>query len=175
MTAEQNELRIIVESVIDQFNEKESYLLERDVSERCICARFARYLETKVSSVDSYSEYVADVEYNRGANENEYEPKRFPDSQKTSTVDLAVHKRGYNHSVHHHGERNVVGFSNLICIEMKKYNNSPKTIEAIELDKNRLKVMTYVSSFFGYTIGFMINIQRNGLSIAEICNDGNFV
>lgn len=41
MTKKQARLKNIVEIAISQFNASESYLLDKDLSERCICAKFA--------------------------------------------------------------------------------------------------------------------------------------
>jgi hypothetical protein len=48
-----------------QFAEHERYLLEFDLSERCIAAKLASYLQARIP------DYVVDVEYNReGATPN---------------------------------------------------------------------------------------------------------
>lgn len=75
MTEKQNELQNIVEQAISQFNDLENYLLDRDLSERCICAKFAVYLERALENT-RYSDYIVDVEYNRGMEGNEYAKKK---------------------------------------------------------------------------------------------------
>ena len=42
MTELQNKLKEIVLTSINEFNSNEKYLLENDLSERCICSKFAR-------------------------------------------------------------------------------------------------------------------------------------
>lgn len=63
--------RKCVEFAVAEFNERESYLLEHRLSERCICARFAIYLEKEVHKGIS-KEYTADVEYNKSMKENDF-------------------------------------------------------------------------------------------------------
>ena len=40
-------------------------------NERCICAKFASYLERAIAESE-FREYAVDVEYNRGSRGNEY-------------------------------------------------------------------------------------------------------
>lgn len=167
MNEEQTRLKRIVDNAITTFNNNELYLLENDLSERCICAKFAIYLQDKIATSRDYQDYVVDVEYNRGARGKDYEPKRLPNSNARITVDLVVHKRGYSEQIRQHGVRQVIGYSNLICIEMKKPKNSNKALESIAKDKERLSIMTRNSQGLGYSIGFMIFINNTGLSIDE--------
>ena len=108
MNNKQQELKSIVGRAIETFNSQETYLIENDLSERCICSRFAMHL-TKALQDSKYRDYVVDVEFNRGANGKENGKKKI--DEHYITIDLIVHKRGVNHQG---------GFINLICIEMKK-------------------------------------------------------
>lgn len=83
--------RKCVERAIEKFNKDESYLLEHRPSERCICARFAIYLEAEVRERIS-GEYVADIEYNKGMEDNNDLKKML--HGKRIYPDLIVHKRG---------------------------------------------------------------------------------
>jgi len=163
MTPEQNYLVSLVTSALDEFNAQESYLIQNDLSERCICSKFAQHLQESLKKSPDYPDYVVDVEYNRGAKGKEYLPKRDPNNNKIIIVDLIVHKRGYNPNVHRHGARNIVGFSNLICIEMKKSNNTRN----IQADKDRLEMMTGTEGDFTYTAGFMlvVNMKKKLIEI----------
>ena len=69
--------RQLVEDAIAEFNLNEQYLLEADLSEQCICARFAMYLEKQLRACQADG-YHADVEYNRGQDGVDRNPKRFP-------------------------------------------------------------------------------------------------
>ena len=157
ITNEQREIIHYVKEALRQFNQKESYLISRDLSERCICARFAMYLQ-HVLYESQFHEYVVDVEYNRGSKGNEYAAKvlivlnemhrkkqQRPSTRKTEkiVVDLIAHKRGYDLET---------GFDNLLCIEMKKaYKNLD-----MSSDLFRLECLTNPLYDFGYKAGFMI-------------------
>ena len=56
-------LRTIVNSAIDNFNQNEINLIKLDVSERCICAKFASYVEKSIDNTE-FKSYDVDVEYN---------------------------------------------------------------------------------------------------------------
>lgn len=160
MTTKQIELKCIVERAISLFNSSEYYLLERDLSERCICAKFALYLE-KVINNTNYSDYFVDVEYNRGMNGNEYAKKML--KGRDATIDLIVHKWGF--------DCENVGFDNLICIEMKKSGGERHLYD----DKRRLRVLTDYHCGFNYHIGFMLIARKNGIVINEtFCNELDF-
>ena len=137
--------RDLVSCAIEKFNETESYLISRDLSERCICARFSRYLENELSGF-GFGDYTVDVEYNRGYKGIETNPKML--DHKHIVVDLIVHQRGYDLDY---------GFSNLICIEMKK---DYKKL-SMDSDKERLKKLVSYRYLFQYEAGFMIAIHRN--------------
>lgn len=140
MTERQRRMAECVENAIYEFNAYEQYLIDKDVSERCICAKFMGYLERAIASSE-FREYTVDVEYNRGGHGNEYAAKEL--DGRNIVVDLIVHKRGYAQDR---------GFDNLICIEMKKAYKHPD----MTADKARLRVMTTPYCGFGYKAGFMI-------------------
>ena len=140
MTQLQQQIANVVNIAINSFNQNERYLIEKDLSERCICSKFATYIEKALRNTE-LSEYVIDVEYNRGSRGNEYAAKQLGD--RKIVVDLIAHKRGYD---------TEIGFDNLFCIEMKKEYKKPD----LTSDKERLKIMTDRYSGFGYKVGFMI-------------------
>ncbi len=143
MNNEQQKVKNIVDLAINKFNNKETYLLENNLSERCICSKFAEYLSIEIESSE-FAAYEVDVEYNRGNHGVENSPKALCDQK--IVVDLIVHKRGYN---------NITGFDNLICIEMKKSNDS-RRLQGIRDDEDRLRKLTDYQYSFNYQIGFMI-------------------
>lgn len=148
MTQQQNEILQLLNSAIGHFNTNEQYLIRHDLSERCICSKFAMYLEkTLVNS--NFSDYIVDVEYNRGMNGNPYAAKMI--ESRNIIVDLIVHKRGYDEQL---------GFDNLFCIEMKK----GRGIERLKSDKKRLKILTDERYGFCYKAGFMLAIINSGRS-----------
>jgi len=145
MTETEYRITEYINQTINAFNENEDYLISRDLSERCICAKFAMYLD-RILSNSEFSTYTVDVEYNRGHIGNEYSLKRL--NGRNIVVDLIVHKRGYD---------SAIGFDNLICIEMKKkYKNYSLTS-----DIQRLQAMTDNVNGFGYKAGFMIVADKN--------------
>ena len=152
MYAKQKELEDIVKGAIDEFNVAEIYLLDTDLSERCICAKFATYLERALSNTP-YFDYCVDVEYNRGMNDNVYTQKML--DGRNIVVDLVVHKRGRNPVT---GE-----FDNLICIEMKKSGGECH----LNKDKDRLQKLTNPQYEFNYRIGFMLIARKSGIVIND--------
>ena len=148
----QMKLEQIVTSAISSFNNNEFYIVNRDLSERCICAKFAQYLDNEVKQSGLVG-YDTDVEYNRGYKGNEYAMKRLDDG-KLIVTDLIVHKRGFNANY---------GFDNLICIEMKKSKNEL----GLEKDLERLYKMTTIDYGFCYKVGYMI-IANQKQGILEI-------
>lgn len=153
--------RQCVEAAIVKFNTEERYLLEHRLSERCICARFAIYLEAEVHERIS-KEYVADVEYNKGMKKKNTAAKML--HGKRIYPDLIVHKRGKNA---------VYGYDNMICIEMKKQEDR----RGMESDKIRLRELTYTGNDgekFCYRSGFMIVAYKlpRGLKIESEYADG---
>lgn len=152
MNNQKEELLNIIETAIQVFEEKDRYLIENDLSERCICARFAMCVTTVLET--KYSEYCVDVEYNRGMDGRERSLKRIDD--QPITVDLIVHKRGYD--CHY-------GFDNLICIEMKKSKNR----QGCSHDEERLRKMTSTNFGFCYKLGVMLVINMDSKHI-EIHN-----
>lgn len=148
MTTEQIKLKNIVEQTIVKFNHNEKYLLENNLSERCICSKFAMYLSGEINNSE-FNTYIIDVEYNRGNNGICNNPKML--NNKNIVVDLIVHKRGYDETY---------GYDNLICIEMKKSNDSRRAQGIID-DENRLRKLTEYQYSFNYQIGFMIIADIN--------------
>lgn len=143
MTNKQIKLKDIVEQAVTKFNHCEKYLLENNLSERCICSKFAVYLEREIK-LSEYSNYEVDVEYNRGHDGICNNPKILND--KKIVVDLIVHKRGYDE---------IYGYDNLICIEMKKSNDSRRAQGIID-DEERLRKLTGYQYSFNYQMGLML-------------------
>ena len=145
ISIKQQKLLELVSSAMSRFNENENYLISRDLSERCICSKFASYLEKELLDTE-FESFFVDVEYNRGNDGREDNPKML--DRKNIVVDLVVHMRGYN---------NLIGFNNLICIEMKK---SYKKLN-YQSDIERLKKLTDAIHGFHYVLGLMILIDAD--------------
>lgn len=151
----QEKLDNIINRAICTFNDKESYLLKNDLSERCICSRFAMHITDSLKDTE-FSDYIVDVEYNRGLDAQERAIKRI--CNKRIIVDLIVHKRGYHC---------YYGFDNLICVEIKKSTDR----RGYGDDESRLKNMVNPEYGFCYKVGYMIiaNMRKECLRL-EIIN-----
>ena len=159
MAGYQEQILNVLNEAIVTFNSNERYLMINDLSERCICSKFASYLERAINK-SSFKDYVVDVEYNRGYGGCDHNIKMLFGSR--IFVDLIVHKRGYD---------NLLGFDNLICIEMKKANNT----SSLAKDKERLKALTDTSNGYDYKAGFMLVIRENALEIEELFLNRNYL
>ena len=150
----QQELIEIVDVAIEKFNTKEKYLIKNDLSERCICAKFAMYLSKALKNT-RFQDYYVDVEYNRGAYGKDIKAKIMED--KRIVEDLIVHRRGYDPEV---------GYDNLICIEMKKSTDRRGCIN----DEERLSKMTDYRYGFNYKIGIMllVNMSEQKLKVKRV-------
>ncbi|MEI7184930.1 hypothetical protein WCT96_16495 [Pectobacterium carotovorum] len=148
---------------LETFFAKERSNISNGVSERNLCARLARYIESEAEEI-GLNGYYADVEYNRKQNG---EVKTIIDGDfKVIRIscDLILHSRGEN-----------IGRDNLIAIEMKK-SERPE-IEKIN-DINRLRAMTkknhddiwsfdgktHPKHVCGYEKGHFIEIDNKGFS-----------
>ena len=143
MTGKQQEITELLQRTIDRFNRKEQYLIENDLCERCICARFAMYLERTVSR-SIFRSYTTDVEYDRGMGGNGYGKKRV--FGHDVYLDIIVHKRGYD---------DLIGYDNLFALELKWQG------EDFDQDKKRLRALVDNENGFNYRAGFAIRIIRN--------------
>lgn len=140
MTGKQREILKLVKRTIRNFNRHEEYLIKNDLSERCICSKFATYLERSLSR-STFRQYTVDVEYNRGMGGNDIGIKKIGDH--TAFLDLVVHKRGFDPET---------GYDNLFAIEMKKQT------QPFDVDKVRLQILVDNSYGFSYRAGFAIVI-----------------
>jgi hypothetical protein len=137
-----------VSAALAQFAEVDRYLLEHDLSERCIASRFALHLQA------AFPEYSVDVEYNRVGRP----PKRlqlpeecanYRNAQGESLVvpDVIVHRRGPKGP-------------NLLVLEFKKTTNS----EGFGCDRKRLFAF---KSQLGYRYGALVECEtRKGRNAA---------
>ena len=108
---EEHEVRERLEAALVRLAETDLYLLEYDLSERCIAGRLAMYLQ------DVFPDHTVDIEYNRAGNI----PKRLnlPDDcanyrdehgEALVVPDVIVHQRGADGP-------------NLLVLELKKTSN----------------------------------------------------
>lgn len=162
MYVKQAEIKRCVDSTIEAFNRHEKHLLENGLNERCICSKFASYLE-KVLYLSPFRDYDVDVEYNRGMEGLDGKIKRI-DNDPVS-LDLIIHKRGHD---------SELGYDNLLCMEMKK---TTEPVYKINEYKDRLRFLTFNENGFCYRLGLMIliNVAEKRIFIDELfCNEVDF-
>ena len=165
-----------IKPVLDKLYENDAILFENNLCERCIVFRFAYYLQNKFDN-DHDNDYFVDCDYNSSTyfDKEEGKLKRrngkpIPNSDqgkaeiKKRFIDIIVHKRSANNSKNR---------PDLICFEIKKWNNFTK--KKVEKDRNNLKVLT---SQYGYKYGFhlifgkvkdnvRVEIFKNGKGITK--------
>jgi hypothetical protein len=138
---------------LNQVATADRYLLEHDLSERCIASRLAMYLQNE------FPEHSVDVEYNRVGNT----PKRlglpegcanYPDRNGEALVvpDVIVHRRG-------------AGGRNLLVLELKKTTNP----DPRDCDRQRVRAFR---KQLGYLHGVLIECETRqgrepGIAISE--------
>lgn len=146
MTEKQEEIYQLLQRVINRFNKKEQFLIKNDLCERCICTRFAIYLERSVSR-SAFHNYTTDVEWDRGMGGNDYGKKKIYGHD--AYLDLIVHKRGSDA---------INGYDNLFAVEFKWQGKN------FDQDKERLRALVDNEFGFNYRAGFAIRI------IHDVCN-----
>ena len=124
---ERNEIiyNILIPS-LQRLYEVDYFNISNGVSERNICARLSHHMENIMHELVDYREYFADVECNR---KNDGTGKCCENKQKVArpmVSDLIVHQRNSK--------------SNLMAIEMKRWNNYDKR------DDDRERLESVVSS-----------------------------
>ncbi len=152
------EVRARLTKAVARLNARDGYLLQNDLSERCIASRLAMYLQPL------FRAHVVDVEYNRAG----AEPKRlnlpdecanFRDADGRSLVvpDIIVHRRGPEGP-------------NLLVVELKKTTNP----DGPECDRKR--VHAFVSQL-GYACGALVACEtrpghNNEATVLHWCTGG---
>jgi len=148
------EIKSLVKDTISELYEKDQYLFERNngkgVCERAIVFRFAHYLQIRIL------DFFVDCDFNSSyegyinpdgrviGRERQGKPIRNEDGTITKRfVDIIVHKRDFR------------TLNDLICFEIKKWNNTNE--DDIRKDKNNLRILT---STYGYIYGFHISFHR---------------
>ena len=122
---EEDEVKGRLKSALGRLAHEDGYLLEKDLSERCIAARLAMYLQ------DEFREHKVDVEYNRDGDT----PKRLNLHQECANYrdehgealvvpDVVVHCRGSEGP-------------NVLVLEVKKVSNP------VGLDCDRARVLAF--------------------------------
>lgn len=138
----EQEVRQILETALHRLETDDRHLLENDLSERCIAARLAMYLQPAFQPAG----WSVDVEYNRAGDiakrlvlGQECAHRLNRDGEALAVPDVIVHQRGP------HGP-------NLLVLEMKKTSNpAPR-------DCDRLRVEAFRAQL-GYKFGALIECE----------------
>jgi hypothetical protein len=141
-----DEITELVKECLSQLYAEEGRIFERNngdgVCERAIVFRFAHYLQNKIGT-----HYFVDCDFNasyeRGRQIHGKPIANAGGSTKERFVDIIVHKR------------DSIPQNDLICFEIKKWNNWNK--KEINKDKNNLRVLT---SQYSYLYGFHLSIHK---------------
>jgi len=155
------EVRNMINKCLNRLYEKDSELFKRNggrgISERGFVFRFAHYLQQEMEK-EYHPGYFVDCDYNstavtgRNGKIARKSGKNIPNSVGEETkrfIDIIVHKRTVNRE------------ENLICFEVKKWNNYNR--RAREKDINNLKQLT--SAYYDYKYGFHLILGRNRNSV----------
>lgn len=115
-----DELKIKVNKALDELYEKDYFLIEKGLCERCLNHRFAIYLE-KQNFGDGY---FVDCEYNKSHLEEITSPKKVSNING-NYIDIIITKRDGNY------------LNDLVCFEVKRSVNN--NAEEIEKDKKEFE------------------------------------
>lgn len=139
--SESEVIREHLDAALQTLIDQDVYLVKNDLSERCIAARLALYLQAQFAS------YFVDVEYNRqGASAKELglpdqcARRRRSSGQSLVVPDIIVHRRG-------------ASGPNLLVIELKKAGSA-----ANALDCDRVRLHAFRSKF-GYQYGALVQLE----------------
>ena len=148
-----NEVERRLTAGLEAFQREDTYLLEHDLSERCIAARLAMHLQF------TFPEYSVDVEYNRAGDI----PKRLklPDNCANSVddhgqalvlPDIIVHRRG-------------LSGPNILGIELKKVGDR----RGSECDRKRIRALR---KHLRYEYGVLLEcstgcLYQHGIKVRE--------
>ena len=126
-----------VKTAIDLLIFRDSFLLEKNASERSVSHKLAEYLQTLFPS------WNVDCEYNLNIDEIKVLGRisECGDGRTTDRVipDIIIHKRGST--------------ENLLVLEMKKKNLNPKC------DEKKLKLFTDPREDYKYVLGLLLNFK----------------
>lgn len=140
----------IIKVCLDELYSKEKYLFENNLCERCLVFRLAHHLQIIFNKKYSAEGYFVDCDYNSSCyyDEGGGEPKRRGGKLIPNQISGKIKKRFIDIIVH---KRESGSNSNLICFEIKKWNNC--IAERMKKDENNLAVLT---SYYGYSFGFYL-------------------
>lgn len=124
-------LKNLFEKANKSFLENNKTLIDRDLSERCLCANLAYELRDEFKK---YNDVYVDVEFNRDGYNIKKVYSYIKKDNRNVVCDLIIHDRDKN---------------NYLALEMKKI---PGDEDSINKDKDRLEVLT-MKDYYSYRIG----------------------
>jgi hypothetical protein len=134
---EAHEVKAALKKAVAELQENDGYLLENNLSERCIAARLAMYLQPR------FPDFMVDIEYNRDGTDAKMlglssQCANFLDEDDRAYVvpDVVVHRRGPDGP-------------NLLVIELKKTTNRKGTV------CDGLRVRAFREQFY-YSYGALV-------------------
>lgn len=134
---ELHEIKDKVQNALNTFYEKDSFLIEKELCERCLVYRLAVYLEN-----GRFPDYFIDCEYNKSLLNEKSVPKRVS-NPNGNYIDIIITKRDDNYK------------HDLICFEVKRWDNYHERNK----DRENLKILTK-GDRFGYDYGFYIILGK---------------
>jgi hypothetical protein len=148
----QTELNKLI-AALQEFYERETFILERDLGERALTHRLAVLIEKH------FSGWEIDCDYDRLGERT----MRLPHGTVVSTDDH-LGKSIYPDIVVH--QRDIP--NNLMAIELRKASNH----QPIEHDQNKLKALTDPHLWFAYAIGVMVTLEKGRVTHSEVYAGG---
>jgi hypothetical protein len=142
-----------VVDAIGAFYARETFLLEKDASERALTHRLAVHLESRFTGWD------VDCEYNRLGERRLLLPKGSivstdDDIGKSVYPDVVVHRRAVP--------------ENLLAIEIRKVAN----YQPLEHDRHKLRALTDPHLWFAYRTGLLLVLGRKRVASVEVYAGG---
>ena len=142
---EKNTAEDLVDRALEQFYERDKFLLQKNVHERSIVHKFAEYLQQEFSTNENEN-IVVDCEYNREGHGNKKTlPEPETDNEEDQIYpDIILHERGTHEN-------------NYLVIEAKKGCNTDNR----ESDKERLEILIDSNKRYNYDIGLFLIFYTN--------------
>ncbi|MBA7539591.1 hypothetical protein ES705_31871 [subsurface metagenome] len=130
---EASEIKQKVRNALELFYQKDVFLLQEALCERCLAHRFAVCLEKQ-----GFQGYCIDCEYNKSHLNKNTSPKKVS-NLNGNYIDIIITKRNGNYR------------DDLVCFEIKRKTNYKGRAK----DRENLKILTGGKKF-GYPFGFYI-------------------
>lgn len=128
-----------INSALNELYNKDQFLFDRKLCERCINHRFALYLE-----MQNFTGYIVDCEYNKSHINIDSNNQKRVSNPNGNYIDIIITKRDGNYQ------------NDLICFEVKRWDN----YKGRDKDRENLRILTG-GVRFEYDYGFYIIFGKN--------------